>query len=52
MMTEMDSKVLCKWDVRVMSELNTDNSCTVVLDDMKSEVLGGTFGTADTGDVS
>jgi len=40
------------WDVRFRSGLNAGNYCTLVLDDKKSELLGGTCGTADTDSVS
>ena len=48
----MGSRVSYKWDMRVRSGLNADNYWTLVLDDMKSEVLGRTCGTADTDGVS
>jgi hypothetical protein len=51
MMTEIGSSVPCKWDVRVRFGINTDDSWTLVLDDLDSEVSGGKCETADTGGV-
>jgi hypothetical protein len=44
--------VSCKWEVGGKSGLITGDSKTLGLDNLETEVVGGTCGTSDSGSVS